>query len=606
MNRLIFFFFALTPVASIAQQEKKEGELTIPEYITKYSGLAQENMRRTGIPASITLAQGILESNFGNSKLARKANNHFGIKCGNNWDGPTFIQDDDEDRECFRKYESVYHSFRDHSNFLVGKERYAFLFKLSPKDYKGWANGLQKAGYATNPNYANLLIRLIEERNLHIYDTQEKYTPLTAEEAEYLKSMDNQFFVFNGIKTVISQPNDMAMDLANKYDISLHQLLSYNDMKEGDYIPPGSKIYLQPKRTKGYEVYHRVAEGETMHAISQKQGIKLKSLYKKNRMTWGEEPAVAEILCLRKKCSSPPKLKTDEEIKKDIQQDIQKRVNEAVKQEQKKEPVMEKPESEKAAILSHNEDTLDEKLDEELEEKPEISSEVAIQGEPPSESKAAPAAGTVSSPAGQPKYHKVAPQETIYKICTKYKVSAEEIRKWNRLTSNNLSIGQLLIVGYTTNLAEDAVEDKDAKLPENPELSPASPAQKTLKYHVVGPKETLYRISTIYRVTVDDLKKWNNLLSNELSIGQRLIVSFTEETPRGETENTMEKIPDGEPPPAEIHQEPSPGQPTYHKVQEGETLYTLSQKYKISVDDLKRLNNLVTNDIRPGQVLKLR
>lgn len=579
-------------------QKSKEGEMTIPEYISKYSVLAREEMRRVGIPASITLAQGILESSYGNSKLAVKANNHFGIKCGNNWEGPTYIQDDDERRECFRKYESVLHSFKDHSNFLIGKERYAHLFKLSPKDYKGWANGLQKAGYATNPNYASLLIRLIEERNLHQFDTEQKYVPLTAEEEESLKSMDNKFYTFNGIKTVISQPNEMAIDIAMKYDIPQNLLLHYNDMKEGDYIPPGTKIYLEPKKNKGYEVYHRVADGENMHTISQKQGIRLKALYKKNRMTWGQEPATGEILCLQKKCAATPRLKTEAEIKKDIQQNIQKRIDDAVEKQQQKEdgsknkPVQTEAPKEKAEPVQR---------------------ESAEKDEPARESMAESISAGTAAAGRQPKYHKVAYQETIYKICSRYKVSAEDIRRWNGLTSNTLREGQLLIVGYTSNLAEEVAED-DIRLSPlaegKDETVVASSSQKKPKYHTVAPQETLYRISTIYKVTVDDLKKWNHLSSHELFIGQQLIVGYeTAEMRSGEPEipePEAGEIFEEQPAPAVVNDNQPSAQPTYHRVQEGETLYTIAQKYKLNVEALKKLNNLITNDIRPGQVLKLR
>ncbi|HXH18373.1 MAG TPA: LysM peptidoglycan-binding domain-containing protein [Chitinophagales bacterium] len=607
---LLFTLLVFLSPAALPQNEGrtgKEDEMTIPEYITKYAPYAKAEMRRAGIPASITLAQGILESSYGNSKLARKASNHFGIKCGNNWDGPTFIQDDDEEKECFRKYESVHRSYIDHSNFLLGKERYAFLFKLSPKDYKGWAQGLQKAGYATNPQYATLLIRLIEERNLHIYDTEDKYVAVSPEEAEYLKTMDNKFFVFNGIKTVISQPNEMAMDLAAKYDISLSQLLKYNDLSEGDYIPPGSKIYLEPKKTKGYEVYHRVEAGETMHSISQKEGIRLKSLYKKNNMRWGQEPKTGEILCLRKKCKGTPKLKTDEEIKKDIQAKIQQRVDDTVKEKQERETkaIEQNQTPAQETIIEHQPEkkigderpvAREEAIPEEKEK-----TETATEKEPDSE--------TETVGGRQPKYHKVAPQETLYRIALKYKISVEEIRRWNHLASNSLSVGQLLIVGYTADVSDTLTEKEnitkpDVKKEEKTVIEKTTSTQTKPEYHTVAPKETLYRIATMYSVTVDDLKKWNKLSSNELIIGQKLIVGYyREEITEEAIEEELEDFPQEQP---NVQEQKPSGQPTYHKVQEGETLYTIAQKYKLNVEQLKKLNNLTSNDIRPGQVLKLR
>ena len=610
---LLVFFPALVFSQNTDKSAEKSADMTIPEYITKYAEFAKAEMRRVGVPASITLAQGILESSYGNSKLAKKANNHFGIKCGNNWDGPTFIQDDDEEKECFRKYESVHRSFIDHSNFLIGKERYASLFKLDPKDYKGWAQGLQKAGYATNQQYANLLIRLVEERNLHHFDTEQKYAPVSQEEAEYLKTMDNKFFVFNDIKTVISQPNEMAIDIATKYDITLHQLLGYNDLSEGDYIPPGSKIYLESKKSKGYEVYHRVEAGESMHAISQKECIKLKSLYKKNNMTWGQEPKTGEVLCLQKKCKGTPKLKSDEEIKKDIQENIKKRVDDSVKEKQEKET---KPNVEKEEPVEKETQVKEQPEQEAVKDEPVAKEEEALNEKPEAvtEVKEEPLAEKTAETIRQPKYHKVEPQETLYRIALKYKVSVTDIKRWNGLTSTALTAGQLLIVGYTGNLADGIMEQESEKqittLPEIKEekavVKKTTSTRKKPKYHDVAPKETLYRIATMYSVTVDDLKKWNKLVSNELTIGQKLIVGYVEEEI---TEEVMEKEPDEvpreQPAPDAEEQKPS-GSPTYHKVQAGETLYTIAQKYSLNVEALKTLNNLLTNDIRPGQVLKLR
>lgn len=596
----------LLPALVLAQRgkEEKNVQMTIPEYITHYSEIAKAEMRRSGIPASITLAQGILESNYGNSKLAVRANNHFGIKCGSNWKGPTFIQDDDTEKECFRKYESVLHSYADHSNFLRGKERYTSLFNLDIRDYKGWANGLQKAGYATNPNYATLLIRLIEERNLERFDTEQKYAPLSKEEEEYFKSVQDKYYMFNGIKTVISQPNEMAMDIATKYDISLSALLHYNDLTEGDYIPPGSKIYLEPKKSKGYEAFHRVDEGETMHSISQKEGIKLKSLIKKNRMTWGQEPAVGEILCLKKKCDAPPKLKTDEEIKKDIKEKIQTRVDDAVKENQQKEqPVItQQQQAEEEPEVKTNEQTPGEVPSEQP-----VKEEVTVKKEEPIvvEKKETPTVNTKTTEVKQPKYHTVKPQETLYRIATTYGITVDELKKLNNLTSNSLTIGQQLIVGYTTEKVtvktEEVAEEKPV-IRQNTDTKPVVEERKP-KYHIVKPQETIYKIATQYQISVAELKAMNSLASNALTIGQKLLVGYegvVSTEPKEEVQEEVQETPEQKP-----QQTPS-NQPTYHKVQTGETLYSIAQKYNLSVEQLKLLNNLTANDIQPGRVLKLR
>lgn len=611
--RLLFsgMIFLLLSFTAFAQREEKSApQMTIPEYITKYSEIAKAEMRRSGVPASITLAQGILESSYGNSKLATRANNHFGIKCGANWKGPTFIQDDDTEKECFRKYESVLHSYADHSNFLRGKDRYAFLFELNPKDYEGWAKGLQKAGYATNPNYATLLIRLIEERDLHRFDTEQKYKPLTKAEEEYFASVQDKYYTFNGIKTVIAQPNEMLMDMATKYDISLSSLLKYNDLHEGEYVAPGTKIYLEPKKTKGFEAFHRVEEGETMHSISQQEGIKLKTLYKKNRLPFGMEPAVGEILCLQKKCDAAPKVKTDEQIKQDIKEKIQTRVEEAVKEEKKKEVTVAEAAKElpKPEVAQEKPAALDTpKAEIETVQKPEVKTE-----QPPVVKETpAPTAPIKTSEVKKPKYHTVAPQETLYRVATSNGLTVEELKKLNGLTSNSISIGQKLIVGYTTEtVSETVVEEKPviAEKPvvqEKPNNKPVVEERKPI-YHLVAPQETFYKIASKYGISVAELKVMNDITTNELKIGQKLLVGYegvisTEPKYTPEPKET-EEIETSPAPPA---QTPS-DQPTYHKVQAGETLYSIAQKYKLNVEELKTLNNLPSNDIQPGRVLKLR
>jgi len=613
MFGLILFLF---PLIAAAQREAKAPQMTIPEYITKYSEIAKAEMRRAGVPASITLAQGILESSYGNSKLSTIANNHFGIKCGSNWKGPTFIQDDDTEKECFRKYESVLHSYADHSKFLKGKDRYAFLFELSVKDYEGWAKGLQKAGYATNPNYATLLIRLIEDRDLHRFDTEQKYAPLTKAEEEYFSSVHDKFYMFNGIKTVIAQPNEMPIDMATKYDISLSSLLKYNNLIEGEYIAPGTKIYLEPKKSSGFEAFHRVDEGETMHSISQKEGIKLKSLYKKNRLPLGMEPAVGEILCLKKKCDTTPKVKSDAQIKEDIKEKIQERVEDAVKEEQKKEAPAVEPKAEvkpKAEIVEEKPVT---------QETPEplietvLEPEVKIEEPPVVKEAPAPITSTKTTEVKQPKYHTVAPQETLYRIATAYGLTVNALKKMNGLTANSISIGQKLIVGSTTEtVIEEVIQEKPAE--EKPVVKPVAESKPTVQekkpiYHTVAPQETFYKIATKYGISVAELKVMNDITTTSLSVGQKLLVGYEgvvstepKNVPAPENkivEQQVEEETEDTPPPP---QTPS-DLPTYHKVQTGETLYSIAQKYKLNVEELKSFNNLPSNDIQPGRVLKLR
>lgn len=304
--------------ASVAQTQPAERKFTRQEYIQQYKSMAVKEMLQSGVPASITLAQGILESGDGNSLLARKANNHFGIKCHGSWPGEKFYMDDDTKGECFRVYESVFDSYKDHSEFLSTRGRYADLFKLKRTDYKGWAHGLKKAGYATNPKYPQLLIKIIEENNLQLYDDvttvpegnekvitkEEKPQPKRdklADESEFTVSMGSKVRVSkNNIKYIVAHEGSTFEGFERNYDIRKWQLTRYNDFDDNHKFIEGEIVYLQPKRGKALEEYHIVVSGETMRDISQKYGIKLKKLYKKNRMEPGTQPVAGQKLYLRK------------------------------------------------------------------------------------------------------------------------------------------------------------------------------------------------------------------------------------------------------------------------------------------------------------------
>lgn len=271
------------------------------EYILKYKDLAIKQMQTHGIPASITLAQACLESADGNSTLAREANNHFGIKC-HNWTGETILQDDDTRNECFRKYLTVEQSFQDHSDFLRYRERYKFLFDLDPTDYKGWAEGLKKAGYATNPNYAQSLIKIIEDYNLSQYDhmtgpvppspkeiiADKEYKPVETSSL-YKISLTRELFKKNGVAYIIGNHMDTYENLAREYSLFTKELLRFNDLDKSRPIEDGTVIYVEKKRAKGDKFLdkHIVEQGETMYDISQKYGIRLNELYKMNDMKKG-------------------------------------------------------------------------------------------------------------------------------------------------------------------------------------------------------------------------------------------------------------------------------------------------------------------------------
>jgi LysM repeat protein len=311
MKRFLSLSFIFILVASsVAQTQPAEERYSRQDYISMYRGAAVKEMLINGVPASITLSQGILESGDGNSTLALKANNHFGIKCHNEWTGETFHMDDDEKGECFRVYKSVFESYDDHSQFLKTRSRYANLFKLEKTDYKGWAQGLKDAGYATNPKYPELLIKIIEENHLHQYDlltevpkdfdkTIVKENTVKADATSTTTA--GKILLHNHIKYITVHPGDTYFSICKKYELVLWQVYKYNDLNKDDALTPGQKIYLQPKRYKGDEEFHIVKQGETMRDISQQHGIKLKTLYKKNNMVVGTQPKVGERLNLKSK-----------------------------------------------------------------------------------------------------------------------------------------------------------------------------------------------------------------------------------------------------------------------------------------------------------------
>jgi len=275
-----------------AQTRNKQYE----SYIKQYRDLAVKEMKKYRIPASITLAQGLLESGAGQSTLARKSNNHFGIKCGSDWRGKTVSHDDDARGECFRAYKHPKQSYEDHSKFLANRPRYASLFKLDITDYKGWARGLKKAGYATNPRYAEQLIGIIELYDLHKYDRKGGL--------KWMKENPNphQTYIANGLVYIVVRAGDSWKSISKELDISQKKLRKYNDLYKGYALQVGDILYLEKKNRKaGKEhIVHVLRAGESMYSISQKYGIRLKNLYKLNKMDEDDPaPEVGTILRLR-------------------------------------------------------------------------------------------------------------------------------------------------------------------------------------------------------------------------------------------------------------------------------------------------------------------
>lgn len=359
---------------SITVSAQKPDTAAIISYIKLYKDIAVSEMNRTGIPASITLAQGIHESGWGKSYLSQQTNNHFGIKCKEEWKGKTFKYTDDAPNECFRVYDNVEDSYKDHSDFLKNRPRYASLFLLEKNNYKGWAYGLKKAGYATNPQYPEILIKMIDDFQLHAFDigqnpsyinTQPANTLPAKQEAEeedekeynvtdsmqidiqktviqekktevYVpvntvsapqsvpvttKKINKNIFKVNDCKAVKIYTNrGETLDLiGNVLNIEKEDLLKFNDITDDAQLKDGQTIFIQQKKKSNKEGTYKVKADDNIWSISQKKGVRLASLLKMNKLEAGEEPAIKETISLKKKVKEKPALRPANNIKEERQ-----------------------------------------------------------------------------------------------------------------------------------------------------------------------------------------------------------------------------------------------------------------------------------------------
>ena len=324
---LTLFLFILSNLLIFRKQTFAAEKMTREQYIATFKDDAVRDMKKTGVPASITLAQACLESQDGNSPLAVEANNHFGIKCAN-WTGDKYIQDDDARDECFRKYKDALESYDDHSDFLRTRSRYAELFLLDLTDYQGWARGLKKAGYATNPQYAERLIKIIEDNKLFELDhgrelPQVNYDVVASTKPEpILKKAPqtpsrilvpttevinpyggHQVFYNNETPYIVADDNDTYRSIADEFEMGEWQILKYNEVDKSMPIESGEKIYLKPKKRNGEKVFYTVKPGESLHDIAQEQGIKLKLLLKWNELSENSEVKPGQRIYLQSRKS---------------------------------------------------------------------------------------------------------------------------------------------------------------------------------------------------------------------------------------------------------------------------------------------------------------
>jgi len=278
-------------------------------YIEQYHQIAEKQQKEHGIPASIILSQGILESGAGLSDFSKESNNHFGIKC-NDWTGDRVFHDDDKKGECFRKYSQVLDSYEDHALFLKNRPRYSFLFELEPSDYEGWAHGLKKAGYATDPTYAFKLISIIEIYDLHRFDISDKSLGnnaksdknLNYESMGTIKAFSKHVVVkVNGVKFVTSTPGDTYAGIADEFRITEERIRNYNEVNSTVELTKGSRVFIAKKKKKAPKncETHAVQPGESMHSISQDYGMKIENIYKLNKIPFTSGVRLGQLLKLR-------------------------------------------------------------------------------------------------------------------------------------------------------------------------------------------------------------------------------------------------------------------------------------------------------------------
>lgn len=337
MRKLVVIFsvfITLVPRLAMAQRSA-----VVEEYIATYKDLAISEMIRTGVPAAIKLAQGIHETSAGESELVIKSNNHFGIKCKTGWSGESVRHDDDARQECFRKYEKAEDSYRDHSDFLKNSQRYAFLFNYDPMDYENWAKGLKKAGYATNPKYPQIIIKLIEDYSLNDYtlialgrkadegpqfakNGKDPSSPVVVsssavsmeeevdenEEANPGLQFPAGEFKINDTRVIFIAKGTSFLTIATQYDIDLSRIFDFNEMQPLEIAAKDQLIYLQRKRKTGHNDFHIVQRGETLADVAQAEAIRLESLLLLNGLNESQQPAIGEKLYLKSKAPSSPRL----------------------------------------------------------------------------------------------------------------------------------------------------------------------------------------------------------------------------------------------------------------------------------------------------------
>ncbi|HVI46615.1 MAG TPA: glucosaminidase domain-containing protein [Chitinophaga sp.] len=459
----------------------KGQNMTTQQYIATYKNIAIDEMRRSGVPAAIKLAQGILETQSGNGTLCLQSNNHFGIKCKNTWTGKTIRYDDDAAQECFRVYESARESYRDHSDFLRSNPRYSFLFQFDADDYKSWAYGLKQAGYATNRTYPQQLIKIIEDNNLQQYTmlAMGKFTPQinnddTEEPPVYAdnsrkhngktstgntsygktRNYPKGEFEINGRKVIFVRAGTSLIQLASQRDIRLSKLVRFNDLDGDGPLPKDMLIFLQKKGKRGDKEFHHVASGETMHDVAQAEGIRMRWLLRRNKMHEGEEPAAGQRLTLDGYADATPRLAKNTRILKEEDQEPPEDLSpRKIVEEAKGEIAKTAPGKPATSPAPQQQGGVPVAMVEDLKKVGDVNTGNASGPRttpPPPQPQQQPVYKPAPAPApavkGGSVYHDVQPKETLYGIAKMYNKSVTQLQEWNNLQGFDIKIGQRLQV----------------------------------------------------------------------------------------------------------------------------------------------------------------
>lgn len=551
------FATILSILASYTFTSIAQDNSSVQAYINKYKDLAMQEQIRTGIPASIKLAQGILETASGKSELSVNANNHFGIKCKATWTGMTYTYTDDRKDECFRKYESDIASYKDHSDFLAKNPRYASLFKYAVDDYSSWAHGLKSAGYATNPLYAKKLIELIEKYELHQYTYLAKNNPNTKSEiivaanntanttidvpVRYVtttnettkvsqhqnqdnNSSNKEYYVttkLNNLKGFWAPKGVMLLDYATKNKVRYAKLLEYNEIPDAP-LEADMFIYLEKKHLKGIDQKTtKVAEGETLLQVSQRTGIQIEQLRSLNKMVVGVEPKPGSILYLQEVAPQAPDVyipnKTNTTVSK---------VGQNAGNDNNAYIIRNKIEN-----VTTNASVVNQNIQGTTAQEEALNSKVVYKND-----------NVVSTTQNVEKTN------TQQKVEEQQQTNSKELSPYERLkkhmesqvnnkesyynNNNQTSTVSTSNEEYVTQAARNTTKSvtttvKETKSNTATTKTTANTKAKasTTKYHTVKKGDTLAALASKYKVSVKELQTWNKVTPKTLKPGQKLKVS---------------------------------------------------------------------------------